>query len=332
MLAFEDVFEARSLPSGTWVFMGVRRLPPSGKRMAELVWQALTDAGQKALNKPSKLMTRHELLEAMYQAGINDFRSHKPTKLSDRIRFPVFVRFADGHNGALSSLLYDRRELSSFLFRQRLLGRSMRELLVVEFCDTRNDQLEFRKYSAQYVNGEVSAQFLHVNSHWVVKHQAGEIPESWVLDERRFVEENRYADQVRAVFKKASVDFGRIDFGLSGGELRVWEINTNPSIGGAPSGKRKASKPEYLRKLQASTRELFFGRFHRMLESIDTPADPETVVNFNPPKAIRQDWTAEWQAIQRRQQRRQVLGRVKQSIPFVRTLNVGRHVKSSRDR
>ena len=35
---------------------------------------------------------------------------------------------------------------------------------------------------------------------------------------------------MREIFRLAQIDYGRIDYGLLGDDLQVWEINTHPSV------------------------------------------------------------------------------------------------------
>lgn len=326
MLAFEDVFSSRQLPSGTWVFMGARQLPPAGRKLAEAVWQALTDAGLKVLNRPSLLMSRHMILDTMYRAGINDFRSYNPTEIAEDIRFPVFVRFAEQHAGSLSPLLSNRKELASFLRWQRLRGRKMHELLVVEFCDTANDRGEYRKYSAHYVNGELATQFLHVDLHWMVKDAASTFRDEWVFEEREFIRENSHAAEISQVFEIAKIDFGRLDYGLLNGKLQVWEINTNPSLDDLPNQRKVPSKPQRIKKLQEPGQKIFFERFHRILESIDSPHDPNAMIDFIVPETDVHNWHREVHAIRRRQQRRETLGKISEWPAISRAQDIVKYV------
>ena len=86
--AYEDVFESSQLPAGTWVFMGVRQLPAAGQRLAEAVWDTLTGAGQKVLNRPSALVSRLELLEMLHSAGVNSFCAFRPDEIENVRGYP----------------------------------------------------------------------------------------------------------------------------------------------------------------------------------------------------------------------------------------------------
>jgi len=48
--------------------------------------------------------------------------------------------------------------------------------------------------------------------------------------ERDYVREFPHRDALKRIFAIAGIDFGRIDYSLQDGEIRVWEINTNPTL------------------------------------------------------------------------------------------------------
>ena len=54
--------------------------------------------------------------------------------------------------------------------------------------------------------------------------------EAQIRAEARYVAENPHADEIRKIFEIARIDYGRIDYSLKNGQIRVWEINTNPVI------------------------------------------------------------------------------------------------------
>ena len=41
---------------------------------------------------------------------------------------------------------------------------------------------------------------------------------------------NPHEAELRAIFKLARIDYGRIDYGIKDGQIQVWEINTNPML------------------------------------------------------------------------------------------------------
>ncbi len=314
-MAYEDVFSRQSLPSGTWIFTGVHQLPPAGIRLADNVWQALRDAGQLVLNRPRDLPSRHELLQIMHRAGINEFRSFLPGDTLDDIAYPVFVRLAAEHSGNLSPLLNSRRELESFLRWQRVRGYTAEELMVIEFCDTRDANGEYRKYSAQYVRGEIAARFLHVDTQWMVKHHGSTYRSEWADEEREYLQQNPHRKQIRRIFELARIEYGRIDYGLLHDKIQVWEINTNPTIGGPPVWSNAERTPRWIHELQVPGKRIHYRRFQSMLETIDTVSSPDAKIEITLPPAERETWRREVAAQRRLTRRRECLRRLAEWPP-----------------
>lgn len=317
-VAYEDVFMQQAVPGGTWIFVGAEQLPAIGKILAEAVWQSLTDAGQIVINRPQLLPSRHVLLDRMYRAGINEFRSYLPREICEEVRYPVFVRQAEQHTGSMSGLIGSRKQLEAFLRWQRLRGYKLDELLVIEFCDTANALGEYRKYSAQYVRGEVSARYLHVDTHWMVKAHGSTFNDQWAHEECEFIRENSHAAEIKNVFDLAKIEYGRIDYGLLDGRVQVWEINTNPTIGGPPPRSNVARTPPEIRSLLKPGKKIYFERFHSMLEAIDSPYEPGLDVELSLPAADVQAWQEAVKETQRLHQRRELLRRLSAWPPLQR--------------
>lgn len=309
-VTYDEIFPWPRLPSGTWIFSGIDQIPEIGQRLADEICQALVDTGQQVLNRPRYMLSRHALLEKLHAAGINEFRSYLPDGIDESVRYPVFVREAAEHTGSLSGLLADRRQLQSFLLWQRLRGYKPHELLVVEFCETADTRGEYRKYSAQYVAGQVSARYVHVDRYWMVKAHGSAFEDAWADEEFEFIRKNVHARRIKKIFEFARIDFGRIDYGMLNGNIQVWEINTNPTIGRLPPSENRPPKPERVKRLQQPGRNLFFDRFQSMLESIDTPHDPNISAESTITPESLQAWRSAARAARQLTRRRQLLGRL----------------------
>ena len=68
--------------------------------------------------------------------GYNSFRAVRAGGDLDGLRYPVFLRNERSHDGAVSPLLTSAREVDEAIGRALVSGRRLRDLLVVEFCDT----------------------------------------------------------------------------------------------------------------------------------------------------------------------------------------------------
>ncbi|MEI9988362.1 MAG: hypothetical protein WDN69_37845 [Aliidongia sp.] len=69
------------------------------------------------------------------------------------------------------------------------------------------------------------------DTQWLVKYGKNGIatPELYA-DELRITRDNPFRPAVEAAFDLARIEYGRADFGLIGGRVQLYEINTNPTI------------------------------------------------------------------------------------------------------
>ena len=87
---------------------------------------------------------------------------------------------------------------------------------------------------------------------WLVKGSTRVVNDRTREEQRRYVADNPHQQQIRDVFAAAHIEYGRIDYGIANGRLRVYEINTNPAIGGA--GRRRG--PHRRQRTDASVSQL----------------------------------------------------------------------------
>jgi hypothetical protein len=222
--------EAHAMPPrpGTYVFAGVQQLSPAGRARVAETWLGLSRFGSavRMLNHPLEILGRYELLRTLHSTGVNAFNARRLSEAEPQLRFPVFIRHERGHRGSLTRLLRNQRELDDAGEMLELLD-DPGNLLVVEFCDTSDDQGVFRKYGAFVVGERVIPRSLLFSRHWVVKDQ-GLIDKDKLREEREFLDTNPHGEWLRETSRVAGVEYGRIDYALLGGRPQVWEINTNP--------------------------------------------------------------------------------------------------------
>jgi len=267
----------KELPRGAWIFSDVDRLDTVQRRMATRVWRTLERSGRatRLLNDPANVPSRLELLQRLYSEGGNRFRAARADAYAWR-RFPVFLRQAVEHTGSRTPLIYNRRELKRAKAALVRKGHSLRDLLLVEFCNTADEVGHYRKYSAFVVGGEIIPRYLTVSTEWMVKYKGMIVNEATVREELEYMEQNPHEDWLRETFRAAHVGYGRIDYGLREGEPQVWEINVNPMIGapireGPPSADRIRQQ-----EMRRSITALFYDRFARALEALSGASrDPE---------------------------------------------------------
>src|SRR5262245_50077193 len=153
IVTYEDIAAGAALGLGTYVFSALDQLCPTEREIAARCWEALARAspGARLINHPTRALLRYELLAACAALGRNGYRAHRATALPVRLAFPVFVRPEREHTGSLSGLLRDRRQLARAIAKALAWGYRLRDLLVVEYCDTADAAGVFRLYCAAIV-------------------------------------------------------------------------------------------------------------------------------------------------------------------------------------
>lgn len=216
------------LADGAWIFADLDRIDAATRAAAARFHAALRAAGRPALNDPARAPRRHDLLARLAALGVNRFRAFRPGALPADLRFPVFRRGEDDHDGARSDLLADPAALDQAL-HELAARRGAPPLLVVEWCDTSGGSGLHLKYAAQRVGGALVPRHRFASRHWQVK-RADLLDAEAIREEERFVAECPHRDALRALFDEAAIDYRRIDYGVVDGRIQVFEINTNPVL------------------------------------------------------------------------------------------------------
>lgn len=219
------------LPLGTYIFSDLERLTDAQSSVVEYVAARLQahEPPARIMNHPARSLRRYGLLRALAERGINRFDCHRAAGQGAPWRYPVFIRVEDEHSGALSPLLRDEAGVKRALLDQVMQGTDPERLLVVEFCETVDDDGIYRKYSAHRVGDRILPRHILFSRSWVLKDT-----DLLDADQRQevveYVRSNPHADRLMEIFELAGIEYGRIDYGLLDGEIQVWEINTNPLI------------------------------------------------------------------------------------------------------
>jgi hypothetical protein len=127
---------------------------------------------------------------------------------------------------------------------------------VTEFADTAKGDGIYRKFAAFRVGDRIIPRHIFFSRDWMVKGNDLSDPEL-LAEERLYLQDNPHVDQLRTVFDTARVRWGRIDYGVDGDQIRVWEINTNPNV--VPKkkwGARAEVHDLFLRRLRSAFEEL----------------------------------------------------------------------------
>src|SRR5688572_12456424 len=144
------------LPRGTYVLSALDQYSSGMAALVAAIHASLSaQDGVRFLNHPGRALRRFALLDALHRTGRNEFRALRVTDDLSSLRFPVFVRDDSSHDGALSPLLHSSAEIEGAIGRVLVQGRAARNLMVVEFCDTRDATGYYRKYSAFIVGRHI---------------------------------------------------------------------------------------------------------------------------------------------------------------------------------
>lgn len=240
ILWYEDLAVRRRLDPGCYIFADVERLTEAQRGQLANTADRLRQAGQPVLNHPRRLLCRYDLLRTLHDQGINPFRAKRLHENLDDLQFPVFMRIENNHSGPISPLIHDPASLRQAIDSlHRRFDRS--QVLVIEYCDTRDVSGLYRKYSAMIVGGEIQPRHVLFADDWCIKFNVPLTPEH-IAEERRYQIENPHEQALRGIFDLAGYDFGRIDYAMCDGRPVVWEINSNPTLASLrppPAGRRE---------------------------------------------------------------------------------------------
>jgi len=277
-LTYDDIVSRCRLPLGTYIFAAIDELTPTERRIAVRCAQELrrADASVRVINHPDEVRLRYDLLRTCFERKLNSFRVRPATEFLRCRRFPVFVRPQGEHLGSLTPVLHTRAKLVRALVQTMTRGHRLRDLLIVEFCDTADPSGVYRMYSAVVLGDRIIPKTLLHNLNWVTKWKGRLLDADKVREQAEYVEDNPHAAWLAETFALAGIRYGRIDYGIKDGVPQVWEINTNPTLvrrTGAPS----TVSAEYWPML-APAQDLFLQRFEAAFAAIDTELDPGTTV------------------------------------------------------
>ncbi len=240
---YDELVRWHEVPVGTYLFTDLERLSPPQMALARHVAGRLetsTDPTRRIVNDPRRVLLRYDLLRALNDRGINDFRPWRLDELDTpgaSPRYPVFLRREDEHTGSLSELLHDRGALDAAVGTALAAGAPRHQLLAVEYCETSDPSGAFWKYAAFRIGDHVFPHHLLQRSQWVAKDPSDLTSERFER-ENSFISQRPHDEAIRKIFDIAGIDYGRIDYSTADGSQEgppvVWEINTNPSVLLAP--------------------------------------------------------------------------------------------------
>ena len=286
ILHYEDLSNQKEFPRGTYVLSALDQLNEANARLLSEIYRQLKDVpGIRFLNNPTKTLQRFELLTELNRRGMNEFSAVRAGSDRNNLRYPVFIRNERLHEGALSPLLNSEREIRQAIGRALVQGNKLKDLLIVEFCDTANETGYYRKYAAFVVGKKVIPRSLNYGKEWMLKHSQTEFTLPMVQEELEFVSQNPHEQQLLEIFELANIEYGRIDYAIKNGRVQTWEINLNPTIG---RGLRPPSKklPPELDAVRDEVRRCFFSGFESGWKEVMLPTDCQPPIEVKIDSAI----------------------------------------------
>jgi hypothetical protein len=162
---------------------------------------------------------------------VNDFNAYRLDEGLRPARYPVFLRRASGHGRPSSALLGDWEAARRAIDAALESGIPESSLLLVEYAAEPVRPGVFRKLAVSRIGRRLVPQACVHDDRWLVKYgKLGPATPELYADEHRLLRENPFAETLERAFEIAGIDYGRADFGLVGGRVQVYEINTNPTL------------------------------------------------------------------------------------------------------
>ena len=272
---YHKAFRQKQLPPGTYIFSDLERLSVCETEWAASIYHAISNhwgSHSKLLNHPIRSMRRYELLRALYNRGINSHNVFRITEGRLPKRYPVFIRGADDHGGAGTDLIHSEPDLMLEIDKLNQQGISREDKIIVEFCDTSDEQGVFRKYSAFIVGDKIIPRHICFSRDWQIKYPDLSNPE-FIEEEYEFVTRTAHEASLKKIFAIAGITYGRIDYGIRDNTIQVWEINTNPRLASFVSAEIPARQ---------TIHDIFVERINRAFETLDNDGQAMTGNVKNP--------------------------------------------------
>ena len=277
LLPYEELARIQSLPIATYIFSDLDRLSGAQLALAQQVHDHIKAERPDltVLNNPAEFVGRFDLQRRLYEQGLNEYNVYRPYDIDD-VRYPVFLRMERDHMGAKSELIHTREELDAAILAAIATGAWPDNLMVVEFCNTADAHGTHRKYSLMRIGGTLFARHQVLGKEWMLKvpyvGEGQSWPQEWIAEEAKFLETNPHLSKVRSVFDLAGIQYGRIDYGIKGGRVQVWEINTNP-VCITPLGKQIPERERF--------DDIVLKRFDECWQAIDCRHSPGPPLKFS---------------------------------------------------
>lgn len=230
ILSYADFLGFPRLPVADYVFVDLERLTPAEIDASAGRLGALRRAapGLRALNAPRPALERLAVMTALHAGGINDFRVIPADRPPGDLRYPVFLRRLDDHEGPITDLLPDAAALEAAL---TAVGGNRADIALTEYVDARDALGRHQKFSYFRIGARFFPSARDLSAAWVCK---GLVEDAATIREPEaeiaFLAGDAHEALIRPAFEMAGVEYGRADYVVIDGRAQVFEINTNPYL------------------------------------------------------------------------------------------------------
>ena len=274
-ITYEALFANKRAPIGNYVFTDLDRL--SGYEIdaaAEIAKALAAVPGVAIMNWPNRALGRYALLRRLHEAGFNSFNVWRLDEQRPPTAYPVFIRREQDALGPESPLLRDEIQYRAAVESLQSSGKGLSGRIAVQFRQQPDADGNYRKYGAFCFRGHVVPQHLFLSRDWNVKRSSIELSRAMIEEEEHYVFGNPHAEQLRAVFDLAEIDFGRADYAVVDNRLEIFEINTNPTF-----PRMRLDRKERARRRHHAVEGVIAG-----FRSFDQPIAESGLVTFRTPK------------------------------------------------
>lgn len=227
ILSYDEFLSLHRLPRATWLFLDIERLSADDLTATQARLERLRAACPDAqiLNRPERIRGRMEVMSRLAAARINDFRVLPLDTPPGELRFPVFLRGIQDHDGPKSQLLHSPNELA-----QAIAALPAPEgHVITEYVDARNGEGLHEKRSYMRIGTRLFPSALDTSRNWVCKGEHDN-PDSVAQPGREldFLSGNEDSEVLQKAFELTGIEYGRADYAIVAGRPQIFEINTNP--------------------------------------------------------------------------------------------------------
>lgn len=274
-MKYPEFFARAKIESGTWILLDHEYLNAAEMDLLGFAFKKFLELSphSKVLNPPWDFMQRVELLSHLNALGVNPVEVTPLDGCKIPSRFPVFIRPSEGAITAEPPILSNASMYQSYLDQLKSDGFSKTGWIAISLEAEPFPNGQYRKYGAIVVGRHVIPQHIIEGPSWMVKRAGKGSDTALAEEEERYVVENPHEGELRNIAEISGTGFGRIDYGFAGGNLVVFEINSNPTLPNLKGG-----NPARLKM-----RQMIYKRIEAALQDIALPRGVGPTISFSDP-------------------------------------------------